>query len=390
MFIFIPLFAYPDQNQCLKGNPNIDVFTKTIQHSQSPLIKQYRTEMAQNTQGRVVCLNGSCNSSVDLRNSFINLDSIKVTRQEKISFQCAKSSLQRQVFQNSYSCEEKVSPMGQSYWERRNFKSGTNKAPCVDNNVLGYVQFVSNLTLECINSLRMSNGETADLDTGLTFSKINNESAFNFYTSYEGGVGLGQLTKYSVQEMNILALTDKNGKYLRDKKGNLIRKKDKFGNDVKGAGRKYLDQIINSNLSACKSLSSVIQHDLEDGYMEPRNPSCEWLSLETGIARNLIYSMGYFAYLKTSVIYPELKIRAPGLQNNNEILNYLTLVSYGPNGMSRAKALIRTLNMNRNKSNPRRITSMLKTNKYIAATLNKAKEVEAINQRAGVTESCVD
>ncbi len=322
------------------------IFTRAIQSSTAPLVKEFRLSgVFRPTQAGVGCINCSSNKLPRLE-----------AQVAEIPKACIQASYKRKVAQSSIECQRQ--PNGDWKYKKRSARS--REGPCFDDTTVDYVHFVTNKVISCFQGLELKKGEQESIDPKLLYSKINNESGFNFTYSYNGGVGAGQLTSSAVQEMNVLD-TRRTG-----------------GRVVPGGGRFILDSILESKKPACQSLKSVIQNDKKFKYSSPRSINCEWVSLETGYARNLIYSVGFFSYLKHEIIGKELKKRAPSVYKDTELLNLLTLVAYGPAGTNRALTLIRTLGMGSNPRSNDAIKQALRKETYVAATASKLKEVKKI------------
>lgn len=354
IFIFLSWLSFAQSNQCIDGSPKNVIFGKTLQTSNTPLVKEFRNLTAfTTTEGRLGCSGESCASGIEQNNS--NSPNLK-SHIIEIPKECIKASLTRKIAQKSIECRRK--PDGNWNFVRHSARS--KLTPCINDTTVDYIHHVTNKVIACFQGLPLKNGVQETIDPKLLYSKINNESGFNFTYSYKGGVGAGQLTGHAVQEMNVL---------------NPKRTK---GRVVKGNGRFILDSILNSTQPECQGLKPIIQNDLKFKYHSPRLPAiCEWVSMETGLARNLIYSMGYFTFLKHQVIGKELRKRASAASKDPEILNLLTMMGYGPGGMNRALTKIRTLNMG-SATSLDSIKRILKKEVYLSATAAKLKEVKKI------------
>jgi hypothetical protein len=337
-------------NQCLDGSPKNQTFINALRTSTAPLVMSFRQQSGFNiSEGRVGCRDGVSCSGFTTQQMKLGSNFTGIPKE------CITASLKRKVVQNSIECIRE--PNGN--WGMKRHSKRSKTAPCIDDTTVDYIHHTTNKVISCFQGLPMKNGVVESVDPKLLYSKINNESGFNFSFSYDGGVGAGQVTGHAVQEMNVLNPSRTNGRV------------------VKGGGRFILDSILNSSKSDCVDLKSVIKNDLKFGYHSPRKPNCEWVSMETGLARNLIYSMGYFAFLKHQIIGKELRRIAPNAYKDAELLNLLTMVGYGPKGTNRALTLIRTLNMGSAGSSLASIKAQLKKQTYLNSTATKLKEAKA-------------
>lgn len=335
-------------NQCLDGSPNNQRFQNILQNSNAYLVKEFRESTGfRITEGGLACMGSTCRSI---------LKPWELTKAvSEIPKECIQASLKRKVAQTSIECDRK--PNGD--WTSKEHSARSSATPCIGDSSVDYIHYVTNKVISCFQGLPMGNGLTESIDPKVLYSKLNNESGFNFTYSYKGGVGAGQLTGWAVQEMNVLDPKRTEGK------------------TVKGNGRFILDEILNSSKPDCASLKPTIENDLRFKYHSPRGVNCEWVSMENGLARNLIYSIGYFSYLKHRVIGKELRKRAPAAAKDPDLLNQLALIAYGPKGTNRALTLIRTKRMGSNSI--ANIKNQLRNEVYLQNTAAKMSEVKRIS-----------
>jgi hypothetical protein len=200
----------------------------------------------------------------------------------------------------SYACiDEKLVPAG--------LVSG-QKAPCVTQEMSEFIAFSVNKAIDCMSDI-------SKIDPKSILNKFNTETGFNPSLSSIGGKGLGQLTSPAVAEMS---LTERNG----------------------GRGRFVLESIKNSNNKSCKSFKSVAENDLYQTSVK-LSQSCDWLGFGAGLTRNLIYSIGYYVTLREKYIIPMLKRRkAQQLVRNENVINELSSIAYGREGLNRVKVIL--------------------------------------------------
>lgn len=349
VFIILSCISYAEsKDQCLSGSANNQIFKNAIQTSKASLVKDFRkTTSFKSSEGRLACTSGSCDEKpkpTSLQSEVMGIPK-----------ECIKASLKRKISQSSYECRR----TSQGNWGLVSHSPNSSKAPCFDDTTVDYIQHVSNRVLSCFQGLSL-NGVSETVDPKVFYGIWNNESGFNFTYSYPGGVGAAQLTEWAVQEMNVLNPARTSGKV------------------EKGQGRYILDAVLNSKKSECASLRPIIKNDLKFKYHSPTKPNCEWTSLETGLARNLVYSMGFFSFLKNQVIGRELKKRAPSALKDPELMNLLTTIAYGPGGRKRALAYIRTYRMGGPQTSLDNVKAKLRNESYLLATSRKMKEVKNI------------
>lgn len=221
-----------------------------------------------------------------------------------IKKECVEASLQRDIDQKGYTCE------GNTAKEFNNSAEGNT--PCLNRYSVDYIHFSVNLALKCFATLR------DPIDARFLLKKINTETGFNFFLGSSGGVGMGQLTRWPVKEI-------------------AGQKK------LEGNARQIFEDLAKSEDPACKPFKQVVEADLKTPPpIPPINHVCKYVSTNDGLARNLAYGLGYFIYNRDEVIKPFLRQKniSKDLVRSKELVNYATLLSYGPDGPEGAKAFM--------------------------------------------------
>lgn len=260
---------------------------------------------------------------------------------------CIQASLLREVGNTGYSCN-KGKPVA--------FDNSSGTAPCLNQQVLNFVQFSVNQAIACMSPPQ------DPIDPRVILRKINNETGFNFYVGYEGGVGIGQLTSSPVDDIA--------GWWSEASKKRPARFNE-------GNAHGILETLVNNPNPACAPFKKIIAKELETPPPSPgeKQNYCAWLSTGEGLGRSLVYGLGYYVYARDHYIKDTLEERAPGLANNKDLVNTLTLVAYGPGGPAQAKSLIRTLRLN-SKSNPEAAKLLVtKHSAYVTQTDAKMHEL---------------
>lgn len=259
---------------------------------------------------------------------------------------CIEASLQREPGNNGYSCLS-----GQP----KKFSNSGSSAPCLNQTTVDFLHFAINKATACISDGRIP------VDPRIILKKINNETAFNFYIAYPGGVGIGQLISDPVKD---IAGYTKNGKF------------------IKGNASYILEDLMDSKNPACAAFKEILKNDLKTPppHGGATRNYCTWVSPDKGLARSLIYGMGYYVHVRDKVIKPALERRAAKLANNAEVLNYLTLHAYGPDGPEGAKTLLRQLRIN-DGTTPGEARSRIEgASGYLKSTEKKMEELLDIMQ----------
>lgn len=264
-----------------------------------------------------------------------------------IKKECIEASLQREVVNTGYICyDQKATP----------FQSSGSNTPCLNQQSVDYLHFALNKAVSCLS-------RTNDpIDPRFILKKINNETAFNFFLAYSQGVGIGQLTSYPVRELA--------GWY----------QKGKFN---PGNARYILEDLAKNEDPECNPFKQIAEKDLVNNPLKPqgkrtatmnRGAYCNFVSPGAGLTRSLVYSLGYYVYLRDQIVKPAVAQRSPGLVREKELINNLTLIAYGPGGTVEMKALIAQHRLGKNSAAA--VNAKLKTSStYLKATEAKMREL---------------
>lgn len=294
----------------------------------------------------------------------------------KIKAECIQASLQREVGNTGYTCAKGVPTA---------FDNAKSSAQCLNKKTADFIQYSVNQAINC-----MSPPEDP-IDPRVILKKINNETGFNFYLGYVGGVGIGQLTSDPVNEIagwwDYTQVRDK-----RTKK--IVKTKSKYN---PGNAHSILETLAASNNPACAPFKKIVEKELNDPPPTPGSKKnyCSWVSVGDGVARSLVYGLGYFVYARDHFIKDTLKERAPELAKSKELVNALTLVAYGPGGPAQAKALIRKLRLNDRSNAAEALKKVTNDSAYVSQTNDKMKELLANLKKPNPTpeelrgDSCV-
>lgn len=336
-------------NVCINdpdGSRGINNFaiTKAVQTAQDPLMKSFLAA-------------SSCTAQSPANKSIATLAKVAecAVGVEKIKAECIKASLQREVRNTGYTCNN---------GKPTAFENSGSNAACIDQKTLNFIHFAINNAISC-----MSPPEDP-IDPRFILKKINNETGFNFFLGYPGGVGIGQLTSDPVDELA--------GWWQKKRIG---KKKNKTGqvetSFIQGNAKYILENLSKNTNPSCAAFKKIIESDLTSPPPSPGNKNnyCQWLSVGDGLGRSLVYGLGYYVYARERFIKETLKDKAPALIKYNDVVNSLTLVAYGPGGQAQAKALIRKLRLN-NASKPSAVVEKINAHSdYVAQTNEKLKEL---------------
>lgn len=217
--------------------------------------------------------------------------------------------------------------------------SPQKETPCVTEEMPEYVTWLTNEALKCLSD------EELPLDAATIFKMMNNESRFSFLVHYSGGTGITQLVR--------------GGAY-----GEMER-------DL--GGERFLKDRLKSGRKSCEPFAPLMDKT-------KKTFPCSVLQPGAGVARAILYGVGYFAYLKyppqgTRVPNKVLRMRAvsrigqfavyrdPDMESRNELINDVVLVAYSNAGpaVAYSKLTESLQNLGCARSNPKCTARALRT-----------------------------
>lgn len=264
---------------------------------------------------------------------------LKDTVEPKIKRQCVEQSMSKLHYITNRSRMLCSSNKGKATF--RKTIDGKNDF-CINNEVVDYVHWSVNEALTCINSLTDN-----PVSPEITFMKLNRESKFGFFIQYWGGIGIGQLTTSAI-------------------------------NGINNRGKAIIDTAKNS--TECKSFHELLNYNMD--YAKVKNDKgedidvvrwCQLVNYGEGLGRNLFYSLALMLHHRDNKSFGVgTRLRRLGI-NDEEKINYFTLVSYGRNGLVQAAEIIdkMTYRIGVKKNNK------LKDNQKLAKQIG-AKEIQAM------------
>lgn len=342
-----------DQDR-IKGAANLEI-NKSLERSEDPLVKAFK---ARRSDPRSRAGVGYCDIGylVPVKKTRQSLEQLLgyLPNPPRIKKECIQASLQRDVGNEAHICQN---------GRRKVIQNSGKRAQCLNQNTVDYIHFAVNEALRCMGD------QFEPIDTRFFLKKINNETAFNFYLGYVGGVGVGQLTSDPVRD--IAGWVEPSGRYNR------------------GNAKYILESLVHNSSDACAPFIETLKNDLKKRPPLPGNANnyCSWVSPGEGMTRNLIYSLGYYIHMRDTVIKPALAREAPALAENSDIVNYFTLVAYGPGGPAQAASLVNTLRLNSKTTVKTVRERLMKESDYIRQTENKMKELLAFLPVDKVTDA---
>lgn len=295
-----------------KGASN-QIINKMISEANDPLAEAFRSYQ---TAECAQALNGPPTLRQFLKIADLYKDihnSVSETVPTFIKKQCVEASLQRDISQKAYACQ------GGS---AKSFDNSGKNTPCLNQDSVDYIHYSVNLAIKCFATI------AEPIDPRFLLKKINTETGFNFFLASDGGTGLGQLTSSPVKDL-------------------AGQKKTKG----EGNARKVLEDLAASNDSSCEPFKRVLQKDLKNPPPTPPIDNvCKYVAPNDGLARALIMGMGYYIYNRDEVVVPFLQNNlGSAAASNKDLINYMTLLTYGPKGPNGAIAYLERKGFKRNR-----------------------------------------
>lgn len=225
----------------------------------------------------------------------------------QINSMCVKASLKRRYSVPSKFCSTQDSgaislpPPGPN-------------GPCITQDMTEYITWSFNQAVSCLNPI-----SDIPLDPFVLFQKFNNETGFKFFTAYSGGVSIGGLTSIAIEELN--------------QESTVMR------------------QVSLYNRPECTPFKAALEE-------RPQNALdyCEWVDIDHGLARSLIYSIAYYLDIRDrqfgnyrvqhqgNKITLREKIKKVAGDEFPTWLNYASLAPYGPMGNAARNKINQVLN----------------------------------------------
>lgn len=267
----------------------------------------------------------------------------------KIKKECIQASMKRLPGNRGYVCgynenesNQEIEP-GDQLIQKYYGRASGNTAQCIDDSMVDYMHFSVNRAIECLSNI-------APIDTKTVFKIINNETAFNLSVSSRDGRGVGQITTPAAQELT---------------------------HARKGNGKYIFQSIIHNPNPACTPFRHIAKRDLEEGppIKNRLKNICAWVNPGDGLARNLMYTLGYYLTLRDHYVKKRLSKINPALAENTQLVNDLTSIAYGREGLTKVKALLDQYRVNK-ESDPKTLTASFRQESlYLNEISNKMQEM---------------
>ncbi|MBC7370820.1 MAG: hypothetical protein H7326_04600 [Bdellovibrionaceae bacterium] len=276
-----------------------------------------------------------------------------------VKLDCLVASTNRRPGGEQFICDESSPTNPRKSVSRGNAADGPpNTNQCFTRELADYVRYAINQAIKCL-----SNEEP--IDAQLILKKINNETSFNFSLSGNGGRGLMQLTTPAVREMT-------NVKY--------------------GQALYVMQEVAKSSKKSCAPFRQIASADLANPKGIQQGNICDWTNTGDGLARNLLYGIGYHRHVREKYIKPHLQKIAPQLAGNREIVGLLSTISFGPEGIKGALGLLSKNRVGKKTQAAGLKKSLLSQSSYLNQREEKQEELLCLkrNLKDGTNLKCDD
>lgn len=242
----------------------------------------------------------------------------------KISKQCIRASIQRDVSGGNNYCASDSGP--------KKTYSSVATGQCINDEVVSYYQWAIQQAYACL-----AYESAGPLDMKLILKIFNNESAFAAFQDSPGGLGLGQLTTNAISDMP--------------------------------AERQ--PAVFRSILSSTRKECTPFKTALRAGQPDKKSNVCQFQNPNNGIARQLIYSMGYMIRIRDGLLDLPKELSKIGIEDIR-YANLILAVKYS------SEAKIASQLLQHLKNNPKQ--SFEKFNAYVEKHTNYATDIKSTFQ----------
>lgn len=213
-----------------------------------------------------------------------------------IATKCIVASVQRRIpGGNNYCSQDSGSPKRYA---------NAQVGQCITNEVVNYYQWAIQQAYACL-----AYESAGPLDMKLIFKIFNNESGFSPFQRSGAGLGIGQLTTPAVADM---ATETSPG---------------------------ILDKVLKSGRKECQPFQAALKESRPSEISQ--SMVCHFQNPNNGIARQLIYSMGYLLRIRDGLMNIPEKLKATGIEDIR-FANLILAVKYSAEA-SKAPMLLQHL-----------------------------------------------
>ena len=148
----------------------------------------------------------------------------------------------------------------------------------------------------------------------------------------------------------------------------------------------FLENIVNSKKPECNGFKGVAAADLK------RSPSvkntCDWVNPGDGLARSLMYTIGYYLTMRDQYVIPTLEKRSVKLIENKSLVSDFTAIAYGAEGLDHAKWLMQKYRVGRGTNAKTLQNNIRKDSVYLSNIKDKMQEISCIRQGKAADKAC--
>ncbi|WP_413293744.1 hypothetical protein ACLSU7_01470 [Bdellovibrio sp. HCB185ZH] len=264
-----------------------------------------------------------------------------------IKRECINASLMRDPGQKGYACTANKKSTDQDI-EISYGQVGGKTQQCITGDMVSYIQFAVNSAIKCLSP-------DNPVDARVIYQKFNNETGFNYSIAWNGGAGIGQMTNIAVEEI------------------------------AEGNGKGILEGVAKSSKHSCQPFKDIAKSDLAKRPRITPNNYCDFVSAGDGLGRNLMYGIAYYLHMRDAVIEPQLFQENKSFAKNREIVSALTAVSYGAEGIKKARALAEKAGLYTEKNNPCKKQKISADKCYLQMVQKSSVYLKAIRGKMGET-----
>lgn len=278
----------------------------------------------------------------------------------RVAKSCITASLKRASRQQAYACSypakmknhlahsEQSEPLDLGAAKRGNIQ-------CITQDYIDYLHFAVNLAAKCLSS-------EGAVDTQSLFRKINAETGFNLSLASEGGIGLMQITGYCAREFTT-----------------------KLGN-----GHYIFREVINSSNPACEPFKKIAENDLKRSPSTAKENYCAWVNPGDGLARNLLYGLGYQVHMRKTKVLPIIEDKFPHLADNKEVVREMETVTFGRGGIKQLKWILQKFRFSKKTTAAQVKTAISNESEYNNETEGKMREILCIQNGITNKDECAN
>ena len=269
-----------------------------------------------------------------------------------IKRECIAAAMRREPSNTGYACEfpdpkkaKKEVDLSKQSVPRSYGTAGGETLQCVNNEMVNYMTYAVNAAIQCMSP-------NMPVDSRVILQKINVESGFNHSLVSKDGAGCTKITSWAKKELT---------------------------EDI-GNGKHILEAVAQSDKKSCAGFKDIAKKDLANPPTINTSNACDWANPGDGLARSLMYGVGYYIVLRDHYIAPYLKKRSKNLAKNTDVLSDLSAIAYSKEAMRHAKWLLQKFRVNENTKAPQFLQQIKRNSTYLRSIDKKMREMECLRR----------